>query len=85
MAAEDYLDSHVAVAVAATAAILSPRVRKVMRRGAVYGLTGVLMVGDAISGAARDAKAATATPGVSAAPQTDEEGTPVAPSAVGGP
>ena len=84
MAAEDYLDSHVAIAVAATAAILSPRVRKVLRRGAVYGVTGVLMAGDAISGVARDAKATTATPGGSDAPQTDTEGTPVAPSVVGG-
>ncbi len=84
MAAEDYLDSHVAVAVAATAAILSPRVRKVLRRGAVYGVTGVLMAGDAISGAARDAKATTATRGGSDAPQTDTEGTPVVPTVVGG-
>ena len=84
MAAEDYLDAHVAVAVAATAAILSPRVRTVLRRGAVYGVTGVLMAGDAISGLARDAKAATAMPGGSGAPQTDAEGTQTAPPVVGG-
>ncbi len=84
MAAEDYLDSHVAVAVAATAAILSPRVRKVLRRGAVYGVTGVLMAGDAISGAAHDAKAATVAGGTSDLPQTDAEGGLVAPTVVGG-
>ncbi len=52
MALEDYLESEVVVAVAATAAILSPRVRKVVRRGVVYGLAGVLRAGDAISSAA---------------------------------
>ncbi len=66
MAVEDYLDSHVAVAVAATAAIFSPRARKVLRRGAVYGVTGVLMASDAISAAARNAKAGMATDGTSA-------------------
>ncbi len=54
MALEDYLESEVVVAVAATAAVLSPRVRKVLRRGAVYGLAGVLMAGDAVSVAARN-------------------------------
>ncbi len=52
MALEDYLETEVAVAVAATAAVLSPRVRGVLRRGAVYGLAGVLRAGDAISSAA---------------------------------
>ena len=52
MALEDYLESEVVVAVAATAAILSPRVRKVVRRGAVYGLAGILRAGVAISSAA---------------------------------
>ncbi len=37
------------VAVATTAAVLSPRVRKVLRCGAVYGLAGVLMASDAVS------------------------------------
>ncbi len=54
MALEDYLESEVVVAVAATAAVFSPRVRKVLRRGAVYGLAGVLMAGDAVSSAARN-------------------------------
>lgn len=52
MALEDYLESEVVVAVAATAAVLSPRVRGVLRRGTVYGLAGVLRAGDAISSAA---------------------------------
>ena len=55
MALEDYLESEVVVAVAATAAILSPQARKVLRRGAVYGVAGALMAGDAVSSAVRNA------------------------------
>ncbi len=54
MALEDYLESEVVVAVAATAAVMSPRVRGVLRRGAVYGLAGVLRAGDAVSSVARN-------------------------------
>ena len=79
MAVDDYLDSHVAVAVAVTAAIFSPRVRKVLRRGAVYGVTGVLMASDAISAATRNAKAGLATEGTAtgttARPPVGAEGT----------
>lgn len=39
-------DSNAAIAAGVTAAILSPRVRSVMRRGAVYGVAGVLKAGD---------------------------------------
>ena len=53
MALDDFLDSEVAVAVAATAALASPRVRGLLRRGAVYGLAGLLTAGDAISSFAR--------------------------------
>jgi hypothetical protein len=55
MALEDYLESEVVVAVAATAAILSPRTRKLLRRGAVYGVAGALMAGDAVSSVVRNA------------------------------
>ncbi len=55
MAGEDFLDSHVAVAVAGTAVVLSPRVQRVLRRGAVYGLAGALRAGDAITAFARGA------------------------------
>jgi len=53
MALDDYLDSEVAVAVAATAAALSPRFRRVLRRGAVYGVAGVLKATDVATAAAR--------------------------------
>jgi hypothetical protein len=75
MALDDYLESEVVVAVAATAAVMSPRVRGVLRRGAVYGLARVLRAGDAVSSAARNAApgvqhaAATATDTVQHAAQ----------------
>lgn len=55
MALEDYLESEVVVAVAATAVLFSPRARKVLRRGAVYRVAGALMAGDAVSSAVRNA------------------------------
>jgi hypothetical protein len=55
MAIDDFLESEVAVAVAATAAVLSPRVRGVLRSGAVYGLAGALIAGDGVASVARGA------------------------------
>lgn len=53
MNAKDYMKPEVGVAVAVTAALTSPRVRGILRRGAVYGMAGVLMAGDVIASAAR--------------------------------
>jgi hypothetical protein len=53
MALDDWVDSEVAVAVAATAAVLSPRFRGVLRRGAVYGVAGVLKATDVATATAR--------------------------------
>ena len=53
MAVDDYTTPEVAIAVAATAAVFSPPVRKVLRRGAVYGLTGLLIARDAATSLAR--------------------------------
>ncbi len=55
MGAKDFVDSEVAVAVAVTAAIFSPRARKILRRGVVYGVAGVLKAGDALSAAVHSA------------------------------
>ena len=55
MALEEYLESEVVVAIAATAVALSPRARRLVRRGAVYGLAGALMAGDAVAAFARGA------------------------------
>lgn len=49
MALEDYLEPEVAVAAAVTAVLFSPRARKIIRRGAVYGMAGLLKAGDAVS------------------------------------
>lgn len=49
MALEDYLEPEVAVTAAVTAAVFSPTARKIIRKGAVYGVAGVLIAGDAIS------------------------------------
>ena len=53
MALDEYLESEVAVAVALTAAALSPRVRGILRRGAVYGVAGALKATDVVTAAAR--------------------------------
>lgn len=54
MAVDDFMEPEVAIAVAVTAAVASPPVRKAVRRGLVYGLAGLLTAGDKIMGAARD-------------------------------
>ena len=56
MALEDFIEPEVGIAVAVTAAVASPGVRKVLRKGAVYGLAGILMAGDAVSTLAQGVK-----------------------------
>lgn len=46
---EDYLEPEIAVTAAIAAAIFSPRARKVIRKGLVYGTAGVLMANDALT------------------------------------
>jgi len=53
MALDDYVESEVALAAAVAAAVFSPRVRGVLRKGAVYGVAGVLVAGDAVGAFAR--------------------------------
>lgn len=55
MAIDEYFESEVVVAVAATAVALSPRARQMLRRGIVYGLAGALTAGDAIASFSRAA------------------------------
>jgi hypothetical protein len=52
---DDYVDKQTGVVAAATAAAVSPRARELFRRGAVYGLAGVLKAGDVAVAAARGA------------------------------
>ncbi len=73
MALDDYLEPEVAIAVAVTAAVASPPVRKVLRRGLVYGLAGLMMAGDKIAATAREIAhnaQQTAAPAGPAAPET---------------
>jgi hypothetical protein len=55
MALDDFFESEVAIAAGVTAALLSPGARRVMRRGAVKGLAGIMTAGDAVAGVARGA------------------------------
>ena len=71
MALEDYMEPEVGVAVALTAAVASPQVRGVLRRGAVYGLAGLLLAGDAISSLAQGVRR-----GVQTAPTPEVSETP---------
>jgi hypothetical protein len=53
VAHDEGAEAKVAAAVALTAAVFSPRVRDLLRRGAVHGLAGVLTAGDALLSFAR--------------------------------
>ena len=53
MELEDYLEPEVAVAATVAAVVFSPRGRQILRRGAVYGIAGALIAGDAIASFAR--------------------------------
>jgi hypothetical protein len=75
MALDDYLEPEVAIAVAVTAAVASPPVRKVLRRGLVYGLAGLLVAGDKITAAAKEiahSAQQTATPASNTAQETNQ-------------
>jgi hypothetical protein len=53
MAFDDYLEPEVMIAVAVTAAVAAPPVRRALRKGLVYGLAGLLTIGDKVAGTAR--------------------------------
>ena len=79
MALDDYFDSEVAVAVAATAAVCSPRARRVLRKGVVYGLAGVLKATDVATAAARGVARGASDVGEAVRPS--DEGEPAEPAA----
>jgi hypothetical protein len=54
MSLDDLLEPEVLIAVGVTAALMSPQARKVMRKGIVYGLAGILTLGDKLKGMAQD-------------------------------
>lgn len=50
---DEFLEPQVAAAAAIAAVIASPKLRGFLRKGAVYGLAGALIAGDAVSSFAR--------------------------------
>jgi len=56
MALEDFLEPEVAIAAAVTAVVASPPIRKAIRKGAVYGLAGLLIARDKVMAVASEAK-----------------------------
>ena len=54
MALDDFVESEVGIAVAATVLLVSPEVRNLVGRGLVYGLAAVLKVSDTVATATRD-------------------------------
>lgn len=50
---ENFVEPEIAVTAAITAALFSPRARKVIRKGLVYGMAGILAVGDTFTSFAK--------------------------------
>jgi hypothetical protein len=69
----DFFEPEVAVTAAVVAAICSPRVRKFVRRGLVYGTAGALIAGDAVTSFAKNVGKGARQAGVSMA-QAAQEG-----------
>jgi hypothetical protein len=67
MALEDYLEPEIAVTAVVAAAIFSPGARRLIRRGAVYGMAGVLIAGDAVTSLAQSVGRGVQQAGVAAA------------------
>jgi hypothetical protein len=59
MEMDDFSEGPVGVAVAASAVVFSPQVRRTLRRGLVYGVAGVLTAGDVVTGFVRGVRRST--------------------------
>ncbi|HEX4205493.1 MAG TPA: hypothetical protein VHZ51_15130 [Ktedonobacteraceae bacterium] len=70
MALEDFLEPEIAVTAAVAAAVFSPKGRRLLRRGVVYGLSGVLVAGDAVTALSRNVGHGLQSVGTSAAQAT---------------
>jgi hypothetical protein len=69
---EDWVEPEVAIAVAVTAAVASPPVRKALRKAAVYGLAGILAAGDRLAAMGREiAEGAKQTAATGTSPKQD--------------
>ncbi len=76
---DDFLEPEVAIAVAVTAAVASPPVRKVVRKGAVYGLAGLLVARDRLAALATNISQ-TAQKAVRQGEQAAQDAAPSAPA-----
>lgn len=88
MDAEDFLEPEVATTAIIAAALFSPKVRKVIRKGFVYGAAGVLVAGDVVTSFARSLGRGMQVAASTAAQQTQNagsQGQQVGDAAVGGP
>jgi hypothetical protein len=86
---EDFFEPEVAVAAAITAALFSKRVRKVLRRGAVLGVAGAIVAGEAAQKVARglgqsaqQLAASTATAAAAASQRMREQANAASPNGV---
>ena len=72
MEPEDFLEPEVAVTAAVVAAVCSPRLRRFLRRGLVYGTAGALIAGDAITSFAKNIGEGAKQAGASVSQATQE-------------
>jgi hypothetical protein len=72
---DDYAQPEIAVTAAVVAAVFSPRARRLLRRGAVYGLGGALMAGDAVTSFSRSIGRGLKEAGAARRPQTEQQET----------
>lgn len=49
----DFVEPEIAVTAAVTAALFSPRTRKLIRKGLIYGMAGILTAGDTLTNFAK--------------------------------
>ncbi|GCE16299.1 hypothetical protein [Dictyobacter kobayashii] len=76
MELEDFMEAEIAVTAAVTAAIFSPRARKVMRKGMVYGMAGILTTGDVLTAFAKGVRQGMKQTEEAAAPTAQETTNP---------
>ena len=76
MELDDYLQPEIAVTAVVTAAVFSPRTRRLLRRGVVYGLAGALMAGDAIKSFGRSIGRGFQEAGAAPQPQAGQQTSP---------
>lgn len=72
MEPEDFLEPEIAVTAAVVAAVCSPRLRRFLRRGLVYGTAGALIAGNTIASFAKNVSKGAKQAGASMAQATQE-------------